>query len=146
MGASRKGAVAGVGNALVDILVYEDDAFLSKTNAAKGGMTLVDQSFIEKTLAMTSAAPAVVPGGSACNTAVGVGKLGGTARFMGKCGQDDLAAIFEDGLKKNNVQPQLFKSSSPTGRRQARGTSHSSDARSARRQSPIGNFAGTSSR
>jgi sugar/nucleoside kinase (ribokinase family) len=79
-------------------------------------MTLVDQPFIEKTLAMTSATPAIVPGGSACNTAVGVGKLGGTARFIGKCGQDDLAAIFEDGLKRNNVQPQLFKSTSPTGR------------------------------
>jgi len=113
---SQQGVVAAVGSALVDILMYEDDAFLQKTNAAKGGMTLVDQPYIEKTLAMTSAKPVVVPGGSACNTAVGIGKLGGKARFIGKCGQDEMAGLFEEDLKKNNVQPHLFKSASPTGR------------------------------
>jgi len=113
---SRQGVVAGIGSALVDILVYEDDDFLRKTKAAKGGMMLVDQPFIEKTLALTSARPVIVPGGSACNTAVGVGKLGGAARFIGKCGQDDMADLFEEDLKRNNVQPHLFRSASPTGR------------------------------
>jgi len=112
---SQQGVVAAVGSALVDVLMYEDDAFLRKTNAAKGGMTLVDQPYIQKTLALTSAKPVVVPGGSACNTAVGIGKLGGTARFIGKCGQDDMADLFEEDLKKNNVQPHLFRSASPTG-------------------------------
>ena len=112
----QQGVIAGIGSALVDILIYEEDDFLRKTNAAKGGMMLVDQSFIEKTLALTSARPVIVPGGSACNTAVGVGKLGGKARFIGKCGQDDMAALFEEDLKKNRVQPNLFKSVSPTGR------------------------------
>ncbi len=113
---SRQGVVAGIGSALVDILVYEDNDFLKKTSAAKGGMMLVDQPFIEKTLALTSARPVIVPGGSACNTAVGIGKLGGAARFIGKCGQDDMAALFEEDLKKSHVQPHLFRSASPTGR------------------------------
>ena len=113
---SQQGVVAAIGSALVDILVYEDDAFLRKTNAAKGGMTLVDQPFIDQTLALTTATPAVVPGGSACNTAVGIAKLGGKSRFIGKCGQDDLADFFEKDLRKNHVQPHLFKSESPTGR------------------------------
>lgn len=112
----RQGVIAGIGNALVDILVYEEDDFLRKTNAAKGGMMLVDQMIIEKTLALTSANPVIVPGGSACNTAVGIGKLGGKARFIGKCGQDALAALFEQGLKKSGVQPNLLKSTLPTGR------------------------------
>jgi sugar/nucleoside kinase (ribokinase family) len=73
----QRGVVAAVGSALVDILIYEDDAFLQKTNAARGGMTLVDQPYIQKTLDLTSAKPVVVPGGSACNTALGIGKLGG---------------------------------------------------------------------
>ena len=103
----QQGVIAGIGSALVDILVYEDDEFLKKTNAAKGGMTLVDQPFIEKTLALTSANPVIVPGGSACNTAVGIGKLGGKARFIGKCGRDDMAAFFEEDLRKSNVQPHL---------------------------------------
>jgi sugar/nucleoside kinase (ribokinase family) len=112
----QRGVIAGIGSALVDILVYEDDEFLKKTNAAKGGMTLVDQAFIEKTLALTSANPVIVPGGSACNTAVGIGKLGGKAQFIGKCGRDDMAALFEEDLIKSNVQPTLFKTASPTGR------------------------------
>jgi sugar/nucleoside kinase (ribokinase family) len=65
---------------------------------------------------MTTAEPVVVPGGSACNTAVGIGKLGGRSRFIGKCGQDDMATLFEEDLKKNNVQPHLFRSAAPTGR------------------------------
>ena len=100
----QQGVVAAIGSALVDILMFEDDDFLRKTNAAKGGMMLVDQPYIEKTL------------GSACNTAVGIGKLGGKARFIGKCGQGDMATLFEEDLRKNNVQPHLFKSASPTGR------------------------------
>lgn len=113
---AQQGVIAGVGSALVDILVHEDDDFLKRTKAAKGGMTLVDEQFIAKTLALTSARPVVVPGGSACNTAVGVGKLGGRARFIGKCGQDDMAALLGEGLKKSGVEPRLFRSASPTGR------------------------------
>ena len=69
--------VVGVGSALVDILTYEDDAFLARTGALKGGMTLVDKAFIDDTLAAASDMPTFVPGGSACNTILGVGRLGG---------------------------------------------------------------------
>ncbi len=111
-----KGVIAGIGSALVDILVYEEDDFLEKTGAAKGGMMLVDQPFINKALALTSAKPVIVPGGSACNTTVGIGKLGGNARFIGKCGKDDMGVLFEEDLVQNRVRPNLFRSASPTGR------------------------------
>ena len=106
----------GVGSALVDILARENDEFLEKTGAAKGGMKYVDKEFIELTISNASQAPTIVPGGSACNTAIGVAKLGGQARFVGKRGQDTMGAFFETDLVKNNVDPVLFKSSSPTGR------------------------------
>ena len=108
--------IVGVGSALIDILAHEDDDFLEKTGAVKGGMRYVDREFIEHTLLRTSQKPTIVPGGSACNTVVGVGKLGGAARFVGKSGSGDMARLLETGLKKNNVDPALFKSSSPTGR------------------------------
>ncbi|MCK5193428.1 MAG: adenosine kinase, partial [Desulfobulbaceae bacterium] len=111
-----KRLVVGVGSALIDILAHEDDAFLEKTGAAKGGMTYVGKDFIDKTLAQTTGKPHVVPGGSACNTVVGIGKLGGQARFVGKCGKGEMASFFETDLKNNNVDPAVFKSSSPTGR------------------------------
>ena len=44
--------VVGVGSALVDILTHEDDNFLAKTGAAKGGMCLVAKADIERTVAM----------------------------------------------------------------------------------------------
>jgi len=112
----KKSVVVGIGSALMDILIHEDDDFITKTGAAKGGMTLVDQPFIESTIEMSSGDTAVVPGGSACNTTIGIGKLGGNVRFVGKYGRDDLGAVFEKDLKKSGVQPNLFQSESPTGR------------------------------
>ncbi|MGD2185634.1 MAG: adenosine kinase, partial [Desulfobacterales bacterium] len=108
--------IVGVGSALVDMLAYEDENFLIKTGAAKGGMTYVNLEFIEQTLEISSKQPTTVPGGSACNTVVGVGKLGGSARFIGKCGNGKLGKFFENDLKRHNVEPLLFRSNSPTGR------------------------------
>jgi sugar/nucleoside kinase (ribokinase family) len=108
--------IVGVGSALVDILAHEDDAFLATTGAAKGGMTLVAKEDIEHTLARSSASISIVPGGSACNTVVGVGNLGGSARFVGKCGNGDMGKLIEDDLRKQRVQPALLRSDSPTGR------------------------------
>ena len=111
-----KKLIVGVGNALVDILAYENEDFVEKTGGAIGGMTYVEKEFIEQTLTMLSKQPIIVPGGSACNTAVGVGRLGGAARFIGKCGQGELSTLFEGDLKNQNVEPALLRSNSPTGR------------------------------
>lgn len=111
-----KKLIVAVGNALVDILAYEDEDFVKKTGAAKGGMTYVEKEFIEQTLTMLSKQPIIVPGGSACNTAVGIGRLGGVARFLGKCGDGELGTFFENDLKNQYVEPALLRSNSPTGR------------------------------
>jgi len=108
--------IVGIGSALVDILIHEKDEFLKKTGAVKGGMTLVDKETIERTLALSSGNACIVPGGSACNTIVGIGKLGGAARFVGKCGKGDMGKLIESDLRKQNVVPELFRSDSPTGR------------------------------
>lgn len=111
-----KKLVVGIGSALVDILAVEDEDFVKKVGAPKGGMKLVSNDVIEKTLSETTKKPSIVPGGSACNTVVGIGRLGGAARFVGKLGKDELGRLFEKDLQKNNVEPFLFMSSSPTGR------------------------------
>jgi len=108
--------IVGVGSALVDILVHADDAFLSEIGAVKGGMIYVEKDHIEKTLARVSGRPAVVPGGSACNTVVGVGRLGGKARFVGKRGKGKMGDFFENALRASNVDPRLFRSEGSTGR------------------------------
>lgn len=108
--------IVGLGSALVDILIHESDDFVRRTGFQKGGMTYVEMTDLEKILSRATSRPVVVPGGSACNTAVGIGRLGGRARFVGKRGEDDTGRFFQDALVKRGVEPLLMESGLPTGR------------------------------
>jgi sugar/nucleoside kinase (ribokinase family) len=111
-----KNIIVGAGSALVDICIQESDSFLQIAKADKGGMKLVESSFIDDVLGKTQKKISIVPGGSACNTILGIGKLGAAARFIGKRGDDEFGRLFEEGLRKHHVEPVLFTSSTPTGR------------------------------
>ncbi|HKP97131.1 MAG TPA: adenosine kinase [Fibrobacteria bacterium] len=108
--------VAGVGAALVDLLVEEEDQFIARLGSDKGGMTLVELETIDSALKGTQAPLKVVPGGSACNTIVGIGNLGGKARMIGRLGKDALGKAFLDGLLKAGVDHRIRQSDMPTGR------------------------------
>lgn len=112
----HKKLVVGVGSALIDILAHESDAFVEKAGAVKGGMVYVDNTVIDDTVNMAGQRPIVVPGGSACNTVVGIGRLNGRARFVGKCGKGSMGQLLRTDLERQNVEPLLFESDSPTGR------------------------------
>ena len=108
--------VAGVGSALMDILLQESEEFLANSGAQKGGMTLVDYTKIESLVSQSKQTPSQVPGGSACNTIIGMAKLGQNTRFIGKRGNDSLGEQLENTLKQHNVEPVLETSVIPTGR------------------------------
>jgi sugar/nucleoside kinase (ribokinase family) len=108
--------VVGVGAALVDLLVEEEDAFVARMGSEKGGMTLVELPTIAKAMNGTKADVKVVPGGSACNTMVGIGNLGGKARMIGRLGNDELGQAFLDGLHKAGVDRRIRLSEDSTGR------------------------------
>ena len=109
--------VTGIGSALVDLLINENDTFLKKIGKEKGGMTLVENGQeIEDILNKTDNNPQIVPGGAACNTIVGIAKLGGDAQFIGMRGRDDYGDRYETQLKENNVIPEFFLSDLPTGK------------------------------
>jgi sugar/nucleoside kinase (ribokinase family) len=112
---NRPTRITGIGNTLVDILINESDDFLVHLGKAKGGMTLVEHEDIRRILSESSQTPGIVPGGSVCNTIVGVGKLGGLARFIGSRGNDSHGRLFEKGLVGNHVEPMFFVCNSPTG-------------------------------
>jgi sugar/nucleoside kinase (ribokinase family) len=111
-----KNIIVGVGSALVDILAHETDDFVHQSGAVKGGMTLVDNTVIENVLISLKSKPTVVPGGSACNTMIGIARLGGASRFVGKRGNGPMGAFFETGLVQNGVEPHLVDSPTRTGR------------------------------
>jgi sugar/nucleoside kinase (ribokinase family) len=99
----------------MDICLLESESFLHAAGALKGGMTLVQGQRIPELLEKTGEKPLLIPGGSACNTTLGVGMLGGRVRFIGKKGNDEWGSLFESGLRRHNVEPVLFSSSTPTG-------------------------------
>lgn len=113
---TRHKRITGIGSALVDLLITETDQFLLDLGKKKGGMTLVDDREIAKILDKTAQTPVVVPGGAACNTIVGIGNLGGDARFIGRRGEDEYGKRFENDLLSCGVSPKLSLSPSPTGR------------------------------
>ncbi len=114
---TRKGPViVGVGAALMDLLLEEDEGFLSRMGSEKGGMTLVEQSTILNALAATPAPVSIVAGGSACNSMVGIGLLGGRSRMVGKLGRDELGDKFLHGLEKAGVETHITRSDTGTGR------------------------------
>ena len=106
--------VLGMGAALVDILANVDDAWIESQGVQKGGMNMVDWPQMEKFLAALQN-PLRVPGGSTCNTMVGLSRLGGKAAFISKVGDDELGKIFREHLEKNGVESKLGMSDAATG-------------------------------
>jgi fructokinase len=90
--------VVGIGNAIVDVLVQADDAFLASHGLSKGSMALVDEQQAERLYA--SVGPGLeTSGGSAANTLAGIAQLGGRAGFIGRVRNDQLGAIFAHDIR-----------------------------------------------
>ena len=101
----------------MDIILQENDDFLVQNEITKGAMTLVDENYADNLLSKTKNKPIIAPGGSACNTTIGLGRLSKKAVFAGCCGDDDLGRQFQAALSKNNVLSSLtITSAAKTGR------------------------------
>ena len=95
--------VAGIGNAIVDVLAPVADTFLLQHNVAKGVMTLIDE-FRAQQLYDALGAVAEMAGGSAANTMAGMASLGGRGVFIGKVKNDRLGQSFATSLKELGVR------------------------------------------
>lgn len=90
--------VAGIGNAIVDVLVHADDALLDRLGLAKGVMTLIDAATAERIYDQLP--PGIeCSGGSAANTIVGIAALGGRAAYVGKVKKDQLGDVFRHDIR-----------------------------------------------
>lgn len=94
--------VIGIGNAIVDIIGRCDDDFLTKHEAPKGHMRLVDANTVSALY--SDMGPAVeISGGSAANTLVGVSSFGGKSAFIGKVAGDEFGKIFAHDIRAAGV-------------------------------------------
>jgi sugar/nucleoside kinase (ribokinase family) len=99
---SQRYDVAGLGNAIVDVIASVDDAFLLTHKIAKGTMALIDEYRAEQLLALLRNTHEVA-GGSAANTMAGLASLGARGVFAGKVKDDRLGAVFAASLSSLGV-------------------------------------------
>lgn len=109
--------VIGIGNALVDVLSHETDAFLEGQGLAKGTMHLVDEARARDLYAAMGQG-VEISGGSAANTVVGVASFGGRAHYVGKVRDDQLGEVFGHDLRATGVafDTPAANAGPPTGR------------------------------
>ena len=96
--------VYGIGNAITDLQLRTDDAFLTAIGADKGIMTLVDEARQSDVLqALDGHAINRCSGGSACNTIVGIADFGGRAAYACKVGTDDFGHHYVEELRQLGI-------------------------------------------
>lgn len=94
--------VAGIGNAIVDVLSFCEEDFLSKRKFVKGSMTLVDGA-VAADLYRVIGPSQECSGGSVANTLAGMASLGAKTAFIGKVNDDQLGSIFTHDMRAVGV-------------------------------------------
>ena len=109
--------ILGIGNALVDILVHIDnDEILDRLHLSKGGMEMIDAQRKREILEVIAEMPqTMATGGSTSNTIHGIARLGATAGYIGKVGNDELGRLFRQECERFGVIPHLIESDEDTG-------------------------------
>ncbi|HWJ61056.1 MAG TPA: adenosine kinase [Acidimicrobiales bacterium] len=110
--------VLGIGNALVDVLSTEEEAFIEQMALVKGSMTLIDTERAEELYAAMGGDKTEMSGGSAANTLSGVASFGGRAAYIGRVKDDGLGKAFSHDLNSLGVHfsADLATDGDPTGR------------------------------
>ena len=98
---AHKYHVAGLGNAIVDVIARVEDDFLLTHKIAKGAMTLIDDfRALELSQALAQAGNAhEVAGGSVANTMAGLASLGARGVYVGKVHDDRLGTVFGASMR-----------------------------------------------
>ena len=94
---SRKYQVAGIGNAVMDVLSHADDDFLDMMGIEKGIMQLVERERAEVLYAAMDDRKQT-PGGSVANTLAGLSALGLDTAFIGLVRDDAVGRHYIEGM------------------------------------------------
>jgi sugar/nucleoside kinase (ribokinase family) len=96
--------LVGIGNALVDIEVQVDDAFIKEISVTKGGMTLSSLAEQEKILKVLESKPQKTSsGGSAANTIHGASVLGAKSYYLGRVANDKNGKHYTEDMQSCGV-------------------------------------------
>ncbi|MEP1144905.1 MAG: adenosine kinase [Henriciella sp.] len=94
--------VVGLGNAIVDVISRQDDAFLENWGINKDAMNLIEE---DRADALTDASVDALEtsGGSGANTIAGIASFGGQAVYIGKVADDRLGKVFKEDMQQIGV-------------------------------------------
>jgi len=109
--------VAGIGNAIVDVLSHAEESFISEHGLIKGTMTLIDEAQAHHLY--DKMGPGIeMSGGSAANTIAGLASLGGRGAYVGKVADDILGEVFRHDMRAIGVafDTQPLNGTPPTAR------------------------------
>jgi sugar/nucleoside kinase (ribokinase family) len=108
--------VFGMCNALYDIQAEVTDDVLQELGVQKGTMTLIDEEQQRKMVsAVYTSLVNTEPGGSGCNTMIGLAQLGGTACYTSRVGNDEHGTLYREKLAERSVKPNLGTGEGETG-------------------------------
>jgi sugar/nucleoside kinase (ribokinase family) len=94
--------VLGIGNAIFDVLVKTDEAFLAAHGMTKGGMALIDEP--RAASIYRDMGPATeMSGGSAANTIVGIAGFGARTAYIGKVKDDQIGRLYTHDIRAAGV-------------------------------------------
>jgi sugar/nucleoside kinase (ribokinase family) len=100
--ADAKYDVLGIGNAIFDVLVKTDEAFLASHAMTKGSMALIDEA--RAASIYRDMGPATeMSGGSAANTIVGLASLGARTAYVGKVKDDQIGRMYAHDIRAAGV-------------------------------------------
>ncbi len=110
--------IAGIGNALTDMLVnLSDDSVLTRYGLAKGSMNLVDAELqTEVSKAVAGRPYSLSLGGSAGNTVRALASMGCATGFIGEVGRDTTGDFFERALRNLDIEPHIFRGEGRSGK------------------------------
>ena len=110
--------LVGIGNAIVDVITQNDDAFLDRMGIQKGIMQLIETERAE-VLYGAMGDRVQTPGGSVANTIAGAGALGLSTAFIGRVHDDELGRFYADAMQDvgiDFVNPPVPGGELPTSR------------------------------
>ena len=112
----NKPTIFGIGNPLIDVVIYVDEDDLIELELNKGTMELVNQERqLEIIQYFEMSNPSYSPGGSAPNTIIACAGLGVESYITGKIGNDKFGDIYLNQMKKYGVSSGIIQVDGTTG-------------------------------
>ncbi len=112
---NKKYHVYGIGNALVDMEFKVTPELLTQLAIDKGVMTLMDETQQTEVVKHLPNPCKKCSGGSAANTLVAIGQLGGKGFYSCKVADDDAGAFYLEDLLNCGLHTNLTVENRPTG-------------------------------